>query len=228
MKRYVVIVAGGKGKRMQSQTPKQFLEVCGRPILFRTIDVFRKIEGISIIVVLPSDDIEFWNQLVAKHNLSLNKLRIVVGGKERFDSVYNGISTIKEEEVVVAIHDGVRAFVDTNVIENSFATAEKKGTAVASVDLKDSIRHSLGSENKALDRSAYKLIQTPQTFELKILRKAYEVGFRDFFTDDASVVEHSGHGITLIEGNYENIKITTPEDILFAEAILNKKKNEAV
>lgn len=228
MERYVVIVAGGKGKRMNSDIPKQFLEIGSRPILFHTIDNFREVSEVKVVVVLPSDDIAFWNILVKKHDLNLLNLTIVEGGKERFDSVYKGILAIKEENVIVAIHDGVRAFATKEVIENSFLVAEEKGNAVVAVELKDSIRYSVGVENKALNRSEYRLIQTPQTFKLDLLKKAYEVGYKDFFTDDASVVEHAGHTINLIEGNYENIKITTPEDMLFAEAILNKKKNEAV
>ncbi len=217
-------MAGGKGKRMQSQVPKQFIDVRGRPILFHTIDKFREVDDIHLVIVLPKDDMGIWNTLSQKHELSLERLTTVVGGLERFDSVFNGLSVISESDVVVAIHDGVRAFVSKTVIENSFLVANEYGNAVAAVDLKDSIRFTENGANKAVDRTKYKLIQTPQTFKLSLLRKAYEVGYRDFFTDDASVVEHAGHTINLIDGNYENIKITTPEDLLFAEAILMKKK----
>ncbi|WP_053405894.1 2-C-methyl-D-erythritol 4-phosphate cytidylyltransferase [Persicobacter sp. CCB-QB2] len=223
MKEYVIIVAGGSGSRMGSNIPKQFLELDGKPILMHTIEAFLLYNGaIEIILVLPEGQISHWEELVHKHQFSPN-FTIAKGGTSRYASVKSGLSKIKEEGLV-AIHDGVRPFVDTAVIQNAFKTAKAKGNAITSVALKDSIRKVLpNGGNQTEDRTHYRTIQTPQTFQSQLLKGAYEVTELPTFTDDASVIEHAGHSIHLVEGSYENIKITTPEDLYIAEALLKKR-----
>ena len=158
--------------------------------------------------------------LCAKFKFDNSKIDIVSGGATRFQSCKNGILAIKSDDAIVAIHDGVRPFVPMEIIKKGFELAKEKGTAVCCVSSKDSARYVETNTNYALDRKRLKLIQTPQLFELKILKKAYSVEENETFTDDASVVESAGFSINLYEGDYKNIKITTQEDLLFAEIIL--------
>lgn len=216
---FVIIVAGGSGNRMRAKVPKQFIEIAQKPILMHTIERFLGYLGsLQLILVLPSVEIPTWDELCKKYNFYAPIL-VVAGGQTRFQSVQNGLKTIETKEGLVAIHDGVRPFVTAPLIAQGFATAAQKGSAVAAVLLKDSVRMvAEDGQNQAVNRAAYRLIQTPQTFRLAWLRRAFELPEQPFFTDCASVVEHAGYDITLIEGLYENIKITTPEDLLWAAA----------
>ena len=216
IKKYAIIVAGGSGSRMKSDIPKQFIEVGGLPILTHTLKRFKEVDSeIELILVLPESEFKFWNNLCKKYPTVPHQL--VKGGKTRFQSGLNGLQVIGNEGLV-AIHDGVRPFVSVEIINESFKVASEKGTAVVSVPSKDSVR----VNGQAIDRSTVRIIQTPQTFQIPLIKKAFETEELNTFTDDASVAEHAGFEINLIEGNYENIKITTPEDLLWAEVILSK------
>ncbi|MCC9168951.1 2-C-methyl-D-erythritol 4-phosphate cytidylyltransferase [Pontibacter harenae] len=217
LEEYAIVVAGGTGTRMQQAVPKQFIEVAGKPILMHTLERFYSYNpDIRLIVVLPENQQEAWRQLCRKHTFKLFHM-VVAGGATRFGSVNNGLDLV-QGEAVVAVHDGVRPFVAIETIAEAFKTAAQYGNAIVAVSPKDSIRE-LDSENsRAVDRAKYKLVQTPQCFKASILRKAYEQPEQPYFTDDASVVEQLGEEIKLVEGSYRNIKITTPEDLVLAEA----------
>jgi 2-C-methyl-D-erythritol 4-phosphate cytidylyltransferase len=220
MKKYAIIVAGGSGSRMKSELPKQFIEIGGLPILMHTLKRFKEADTeIELILVLPESQFEFWKELCEIHSEFMRAIphKLVAGGKSRFQSGKNGLQII-ENEGLVAIHDGVRPFVSAEIINESFRVAQEKGTAVVSVASKDSVR----VNGQAIDRSTVRLIQTPQTFQIPLIKKAFETPELSTFTDDASVAEHAGFEIHLIEGAYENIKITTPEDLLWAEVLLKK------
>lgn len=221
MTKYIVIVAGGKGNRFKSELPKQFILLGSQPILMHTIQAFYNYENlIQIIVVLPKEQIQFWNELCKKYNFIIEH-KVVKGGETRFHSVKNGLSEIKNNGIV-GIHDGVRPLVDLRTIKNCYVMAEQEGNAIPVVDLVDSIRKAESTgKSKMVDRSKYKLIQTPQVFESKIIQTAFTQEFHKSFTDDASVLEaYDNSVINLVEGNRQNIKITTPEDLIYAEAIL--------
>ncbi|WP_080059975.1 2-C-methyl-D-erythritol 4-phosphate cytidylyltransferase [Spirosoma aerolatum] len=212
--RYAIIVAGGSGSRMKSDIPKQFLLLRGKPILQHTLERFLEVIPASqIFLVLPVTDRTTWLNLCEQHQFSPS-LTLVDGGATRFQSVRNGLSAIPVTEGLVAVHDGVRPFVSAEIIQNSFDTAARTGSAVTCVPVKDSVRvvHADG-RSQAVDRSHYRLVQTPQTFQLNLFRQAFAVEEQPFFTDCASVMEFAGFPITLIDGSYENIKITTPEDL---------------
>ena len=221
-KEYALVVAGGKGTRIKSKVPKQFLELNGKPVLLHTLEAFyRYSEKINVILVLPQDDFETWKSICEKYKFTKNII-LQKGGESRFQSVKNGLSKI-EGDGLVAIHDGVRPLVSEDIIGASFRLAAVHQSAVAAVRLKESIRMTNQDNTKAVDRSRFRLIQTPQTFHVSLIKKAYEIKEDPSLTDDASVAERSGHIISLFEGSYENIKITTPEDLVIAEALLNSK-----
>lgn len=221
-KEYALIVAGGKGTRIKSKLPKQFLELNGLPILMHTIQAFfRYSENVTVVLVLPEDDFETWATLCKKYNFT-KKLILQKGGDTRFQSVKNGLEKI-EGDGLVAIHDGVRPLVSEDIIGASYRLAAVHQSAVAAVRLKESIRMTDQDNTKAMDRSRFRLIQTPQTFQVSLIKKAYQIKDDPSLTDDASVAERAGHIISLFEGSYENIKITTPEDLIVAEALLNSK-----
>ncbi len=215
----VIIVAGGKGKRMQSETPKQFLNISNKPILLHTIERFYNFSNdINIVVVLPAPFIEFWKSLCRKYNCTI-KHKVVEGGDARFFSVKNGLAHISKNSLV-AVHDGVRPLVSDDTIYNVIEAARKKGNAIPVVKINESVRK-LDSENTfPVDRKNYRMIQTPQCFHTDLLKKAYEQNFNESFTDDATVVEALGEKINLVDGNFENIKITRPVDLKFAKAYL--------
>jgi 2-C-methyl-D-erythritol 4-phosphate cytidylyltransferase len=216
---YAIIVAGGSGKRMQSTIPKQFIEIGGTPILMRTINAFYQYsQNLNIIVVIPEEEFTLWNKLIEIHHFD-TPCQLVKGGKSRFESVKNGLKAI-EKEGLVAIHDGVRPFITSQLIGQCYKSAEEYGSGVAAVMPKDSIRELTESGHKAVYRNQYRLMQTPQTFELSIIKQAYLSTKDKSFTDDASVAESAGHKIFLVEGDYSNVKITTPEDIKIAQALL--------
>ncbi len=218
MHKHAIIVAGGSGTRMQSELPKQFLLLGGKSILMHTIEAFH-FDDIQITLVLPKDQIQIWKDLCLKHNFN-HAINIVEGGATRFQSVKNGLNSIADSTGLVAIHDGVRPFIHRSIISESFNQASIKGSAITSVPLKDSLREVTSESNHAVDRSKFRLIQTPQTFQLAHIKKAFEKPYQSTFTDDASVFENNGHSINLIEGDYRNIKITTPEDLSVAESFL--------
>ena len=220
MKQFAIIVAGGSGERMQSEVPKQFLEIDGTPLLMISIEAFYRFNPeIKIMVALPENQISFWKQLCQKHSFSI-KHQIVVGGETRYHSVKNALKKI-DSEGIVAIHDGVRPLVSQQTIQNVFKKAAEKENGVPCIDLVDSIRSVTNNENKPADRTAFKLIQTPQAFDGKIIQQAYEQPFEPSFTDDASVAEKAGQKINLVAGNRENIKITTQVDLIIASALIN-------
>jgi 2-C-methyl-D-erythritol 4-phosphate cytidylyltransferase len=230
-KYFAIIVAGGSGTRMSSNAPKQFLMLADKPILIHTIEDFlTAIDGIQIILVLPSNHVSYW-QALAKQYLPDANIIIVIGGTSRFESVNNGLNAIETNHGLVAVHDGVRPLVNETIIKESFTQAKLYGNAIVAVDLKDSIREVTAEGNNSRNRANYKLVQTPQTFQLSILKDAYKNGLNldtSLFTDDASVIEANGEKINLINGSYENIKITTPEDLIIAEAILSyRSKNQS-
>jgi 2-C-methyl-D-erythritol 4-phosphate cytidylyltransferase len=231
MEEFAVIVAGGSGSRMNSKLPKQFIEVGSLPILMHTINRFIAYSpSINIVLVLPKSETDTWLALCQKHNYYPQNISLVNGGATRFQSCYNGIKAIlalNKPDALVAIHDGVRLFVSSKIIKDGFALAHEKGTAVASVESKDSIRmiDLNGSSNTALPRQQIRIIQTPQVFRLNILKKAYSIEENPNFTDDASVVEKAGFDINLFEGDYTNIKITTESDLDLASLFLKKNKN---
>jgi len=214
---YAIIVAGGSGSRMQHDVPKQFIEVAGKPILMHTIERFYNYNSsIRLIVVLPKEQLDTWRELCQKYSFKIFHMAIP-GGATRFGSVKNGLGGVLGDGLI-AVHDGVRPFVETETIKAAFETAAANGSAVVAVSSKDSIRELTADGSIAVPRANYKLVQTPQIFQASILKKAYEQPEQDYFTDDASVVESIGEKITLVEGSYRNIKITTPEDLILAEA----------
>lgn len=215
---YVIIVAGGKGLRMGTDIPKQFLPVGGRPVLMRTLERFRTYSpALSIILVLPEAQQDYWRQLCREYHFDV-EYQMANGGETRFHSVQNGLSLIPDDaEGVVGVHDGVRPFPAIEVIANCFETARTRKAVVPVVPVVETLRHvSEGTK----PRGDYRLVQTPQTFDIQLLKAANRQPYCDAFTDDASVVESYGHAITLVEGNRENIKITTPFDLTIAEAMI--------
>jgi len=221
MKRFAIITAGGIGTRMNATVPKQFLVLGNLPILMHSIKRFYDFDNsIHIILSIPEEYFEFWKQLLKKYKFEI-KHRIVAGGKTRFQSIKNSLDRINEDGIV-AVHDGVRPLVSKETIKRTFDTAEKYGNAVASCDIVFSLRKTKNGKNFALNRNFYKEIQTPQAFNTGDLKRAYTVDLREDFTDDASVFEAAGHKINLVKGNRENIKITSPEDLIIAEALLNR------
>lgn len=214
----IIIVAGGSGSRMGGTRPKQFSLVGGEPILARTINNFRKaLPASRIVVVLPAEYIEFWKNFSARFNVA--KHSVIEGGKERFHSVKSGIESLSCELDLIAVQDGVRPFASKDMILRAVECASKNGSAIPVVKAVDSYRAIEGEESKIVDRTPLRIVQTPQIFAAPILRVAYDTPFRADFTDDASVVEYSGEKVTLCEGEYTNIKITTPSDLVIAEAI---------
>ena len=222
MDRYAILVAGGKGLRMGSDIPKQFLPLRGRPVLMHTIDVFRRTyPDIHIILVLPREQQDYWRQLCGQHGYDV-ELCVADGGETRFHSVHNGLSLIPDDaRGVVGVHDGVRPFVSPEAIRRCFEAAEEFGAVVPVVPVVETVRQLLADgSSMTVDRNAYRLVQTPQTFDIQLLKKAYGQPFDPFFTDDASVVEAMGHPIKLVEGNNENIKLTNPADLKLAEGMV--------
>ena len=222
---YVIIVAGGKGLRMGSDIPKQFLPIGGKPVLMRTLERFREYSAeLQIILVLPEAQQDYWKGLCKEYHFQVEYL-LANGGQTRFHSVQNGLALIPDDaEGVVGVHDGVRPFPSVEVIRNCYETAHTAKAVIPVIPVVETVRHLEGDSSVTVPRGDYRLVQTPQTFDIQLLKAANRQPYNDGFTDDASVVESYGHAITLVEGNRENIKITTPYDIVVAEAIITSKQ----
>lgn len=225
---YIIIVAGGKGLRMGSDIPKQFLPVGGKPVLMRTIERFREYSAdLQVILVLPKSQQDYWRQLCQQYQYPLpsqvegeGSYLLADGGETRFHSVQNGLALIPDDaNGVVGVHDGVRPFPSVEVIRRCYETARQTGAAVPVIPVVETLRHTVDNTSVTVPRSDYRLVQTPQTFDIQLLQAANRQPYNDGFTDDASVVESYGHAITLVEGNRENIKITTPYDLKIAEIL---------
>ena len=219
MKKYVIIVAGGKGLRMGSDLPKQFLPMGDKPVLMHTLKVFRRYdETLQIIVVLPREQQDFWKQLCQKHSFAVEHT-LADGGETRFHSVKNGLALVQEPGLV-GVHDGVHPFVSVEVIRRCYDLAKVQKAVIPVVDVVETLRHLTDAGSETVSRNDYKLVQTPQVFDVELLKQAYAQEFTPFFTDDASVVEAMGIPVYLAEGNRENIKITTPFDLKVGSALL--------
>jgi 2-C-methyl-D-erythritol 4-phosphate cytidylyltransferase len=223
---YVIVVAGGKGLRMGGEIPKQFQCLHGKPILMRTLETFQKaLPTATLILVLPKDQQAFWQELCKEYDFKVPYLQ-ADGGETRFHSVKNGLAKIPfGAEGVVAVHDGVRPFVSADVIRNCMSQAGEAKAVIPVVDVVETLRHLTPTGSVTEPRGEYRLVQTPQAFDLKILQEAYNQSYVSSFTDDASVVEAMGVPITLVEGNRENIKITTPFDKIIGEFLALKQDN---
>ena len=224
MNRYAVIVAAGSGMRMGAPIPKQFLEVGGAPILMHTLNRFVAFDAaIRLVVVLHPDYVEFWRSLCEKHDYRVPHT-IVAGGSERFFSVQKAIQSLAEtEDAIVGIHDAVRPMVSVATLKRCYETAQSTGSAVPCILVNDSMRMVDAHGNRSIDRSSLRIIQTPQCFSLSLLRSAFTQDYRLSFTDDASVVEALGESIELVDGNRENIKVTTPEDMHWLNVLLTNE-----
>jgi len=219
MKKNAVIVAGGIGSRMNTSIPKQFLLLNGKPILFYTIDTFLKAyDDLNVILVLPEEFMAAGQEIIDAF-FDYSRIKITAGGRTRFHSVQNGLQLIKEESIIF-VHDGVRCLLTTALIHRCYAAAVENGSAIPVITSKDSVRLITQATNEVIDRTKIRLVQTPQTFHSKILLPAFNIDFKDKFTDEASVVEAFGIKVDLIEGEEMNTKITTPFDLLVAEKIL--------
>lgn len=221
-KRGVVIVAGGSGSRMQSSIPKQFMILGGEPVVARTINTFAEaLPGAEIVVVLPEEHIAMWKNLASRFDVAAH--RCVAGGKERFHSVKRGIEALSEDVEYIAIHDGVRALATKRLIIGAMLEVERCDAVIPVIDAVDSYRVVDGDKSSVISRSMLRIVQTPQVFRADILRKAYNQEYSPSFTDDATVVEAMGIDIKLISGERSNIKLTTPEDMTWAEWWLQKE-----
>ena len=224
---YVIIVAGGKGLRMGSDIPKQFLPIGGRPVLMRTLERFREYsETLRIILVLPEAQQEYWKKLCEEYHFGI-EYQLAHGGETRFHSVQNGLALIPDDaQGVVGVHDGVRPFPSIGVISCCYETARTRKAVIPVIPVVETVRRLTKcqtlceAESITVPRSEYRLVQTPQAFDIQLLKAANRQPYSEAFTDDASVVEAFGHEITLVEGNRENIKITTPYDMVVAEALI--------
>lgn len=228
MNYHAIIVAGGKGTRMGSDLPKQFISLCGKPITMHTIEAFFNSDyHPTITLVLNSSFHPLWEVLCAEHKFNIPHI-LVAGGANRFHSVKNGLESINANASIIAIHDAVRPLVTNAIITGAFKQAEIEGSAVTMIQSKDSIRRIIGKTSEALNRDEIYLVQTPQTFKSEILIEAYLQGFNSAFTDDASVVETAGHPIHFFPGDMKNIKITYPDDLILGEALLNSQNKKSV
>lgn len=219
MDKYILIVAGGKGIRMKSEVPKQFVELNGMPVVMRTIDAFSVDHQIDqITLVIPNGYLSYWKDLCEKHHFSA-ALNIIEGGPQRYHSVKRGLSMVPND-ALVAIHDAARPFVTKEILSAGFKIATKKGNAIPAISINESLREISGSLSKSVNRNRYKIVQTPQFFHASLIKKAYQQPFNERFTDDATIMEAFGHQIYLFEGEPLNIKITKPEDLKLAESMI--------
>lgn len=223
MNRYAVIVAGGEGKRMGSTVPKQFLMLAGKPILFHTLKQFLDaFDDLKIILVLPEAHVAAGQEIIDAW-FNYDRITIAIGGDTRFQSVKNGLALITDDNAIIAVHDAVRCLVTKRLITECFDTASNLGTALPVLPCTDSVRILTDDTNEFFPRAKVKLVQTPQVFHSKIIIPAYNIEYKEKYTDEASVVDAFGMQLQLVEGDEENIKITTPKDIMLAEFILNNR-----
>jgi len=220
MDTYVLITAGGQGKRIAALFPKQFIPIAGKPLLMRTIEIFKDYNPkFKIVLVIPEEHVHLWKDLCTEFDFQIEH-QIVRGGNERFHSVQNGLHHIPHDSLVL-IHDGVRPLVRPDTIERVIKTSQEKGNAIPCVVPTQTVRQVLESgSNKHLNRTELRLVQTPQGFHSNLIKEAYNQVFDPKFTDDASVLESLGHQINIVEGNYSNIKVTHSADIKLVEALL--------
>lgn len=217
-----IIVAGGRGKRMQQAVPKQFMLLQNKPVLMHTLERFHHFDaGIELIVVLPEQNLPDWKRLVDQYNFKIAHT-LLAGGQERYHSVKNGLQAVRKGRLI-AVQDGVRPLVSQQTIAAAFKAAATYGAAVPALAPKESLRQLTDEGSKAVDRRRYRMVQTPQVFRREILQEAYQHPYRSSFTDDASLVEYAGYNIHLVEGNRHNIKITTPEDLEIAKLFLKQE-----
>lgn len=239
MEKSVVIVAGGKGLRMGGEIPKQFFLLKGKPVLMRSIERFTDtFPKIKVVLVLPENQVEYWKSLCEKHHFT-TRHQIAFGGTTRFHSVKNGLALVNEG--LVAVHDAVRPLVSEQTIKACFNEAQKSGNAIPVIPINDSLRKveygeprtkdeqgntiektDHGKQNKLVSRDLFRIVQTPQVFQTTVLKEAFQQGYQDSFTDDASVIEANGISVNLVDGNFENIKITRPSDLKMAEFLLEE------
>jgi 2-C-methyl-D-erythritol 4-phosphate cytidylyltransferase len=220
MKKYIIIVAGGTGRRMNNDVPKQFMLLRGMPILMHTIKKFADtFSDITIILVLAPQLTDEWKQLCVRFNFTIPH-QITTGGNTRFHSVGNGLMLVPKD-CIVGVHDAARPLVSRQTIINTFRIAEIKGNAIPALPLTESLREINGDSNRAVNRNNYFMVQTPQCFHSTLLKNAFSQPYSDSFTDDASVIEAMGTPVNLIDGNRENIKITTQQDIIIAGALMD-------
>jgi 2-C-methyl-D-erythritol 4-phosphate cytidylyltransferase len=220
MKKFAIIVAGGTGSRMNNSTPKQFLLLRGKPVLYHTIKSFlQSYDDMHIILVLPQDHIAAGQEIIDAF-FDYSRIQIAIGGRTRFHSVQNGLQMVNEESIVF-VHDAVRCLVSVELIQRCYNAAIENGSAIPVIGSKDSVRLITDEGNEALERAAVKLVQTPQTFHSKILVPAYQIDYKDRFTDEATVVEAFGLKVILVEGEENNFKITRPVDLIIAEHLLS-------
>ena len=229
MKKYLIVVAGGKGTRMGGEMPKQFQLLDGKPIIMITLERLHAIDPtMQLILVLPAEHIELWKELCKEYSFAV-PLLLTNGGSTRFHSVQNGLAQVDDlEEALVGVHDGVRPFVSARVLDDCFREAWTHGAAIPMTSVQDSLRHIVGVNGvtEVVPRDRYRLVQTPQIFKLSLLRRAYEQRFVESFTDDASVVEALGEQVVGVEGNSENIKLTTPFDLMVAKTLIECSKQQ--
>lgn len=220
---YIIIVAGGKGLRMGGDLPKQFMPLHGKPVLMHTIERFRAYsDELKIILVLPHEQQDYWRQICQKHNFTVEHT-VVDGGQTRFHSSQNGVAAVPDDATgVIGIHDGVRPFVSEETIARCFEAARQFGAALPVLPVTDTLRCVTDDGGYNVQRNDYRTVQTPQTFDAQLLKQAFKQPYSDNFTDDASVVEALGHKVTMVDGNRENIKLTTPFDLVVAEALIKK------
>jgi 2-C-methyl-D-erythritol 4-phosphate cytidylyltransferase len=225
MKKIALIVAAGNGSRMNNTVPKQFLFLKNKPVLFYSMKAFLdSYNDIEIILVLPEEHIAKGQEIIDGY-FDASKIKITSGGRTRFHSVQNGLSLIKDQDAIIFVHDGVRCLLTKDLIERCYQSALEFGTAIPVIECRDSVRLLTNNGSKVLDRNKVKLVQTPQTFHSKILLAAFQIDYKDGFTDEATVVEAFGLKVNLIEGETKNLKITTPADLFTAEFILNADLN---
>lgn len=220
MRRFVLITAGGSGKRMKTDLPKQFIEIAGKPVLMHTFEAFLRFDpALEFVLVLPESTFDYWKESCLKHRFRQSH-QLASSGPTRFHSVKSGLRLVPDD-ALVAIHDGVRPLVSVEVIERVFLLAEKMGNGVPGITVHESLRLIDHALSKPLSREKVRMIQTPQCFRADLIKKAYNRNYNEAYTDEATLFEADGHRINLTEGNRENIKITTPADLKIAAALLS-------
>jgi 2-C-methyl-D-erythritol 4-phosphate cytidylyltransferase len=225
LKKYALIVAGGSGKRLQTEIPKQFIYICGKPFILHTIDAFIRADShIEFIVVINEKFFDYWEKICRKITYASN-YKTAIGGPERFHSVKNGLAKIPDSESLVAIHDAVRPFISEKIITKAYKEAEIHGNAIPYVKINDTVRIKNGTFNETFNREQLAIIQTPQCFKTSLIKEAYRQNYDERFTDDAIVLETTGQQIRLIDGDVRNIKITHASDLIIAEAFLKSQQN---